>query len=239
MPRRDNAREAARSARSARGLNFGSPRNYEIVGVVVPINAVDLAVPVPEERIYFSANQIASTTMGIVAKTAVDPSSVTAQLRTAVQSVDPEQPIADVRTMEQWLGRSLQPRRAPTTLLALFGAAALALAAVGIYGVLAFAVGERRREFGLRQALGADRRSILALVLAEGLRTAGAGIAIGLAGCFAVTRYLQSMLYGVDRLNLTVLAGVPALLAAVAVCACYLPAQWATRVDPMVALRDS
>jgi len=220
-------------------LNFGSPRNYEIVGVVGTINAVDLALPVPEERIYFSAAQLASTTMGVVLKTSVEPTTVAAQLRAAVQSIDREQPVAEVRTMEQWVGRSLQSRRAPTALLTLFGASALALAAIGIYGVLAFAVSERAREFGIRQALGADRQAILAMVLGQGLRTAGAGIAVGLAGCFAVTRYLQSMLYGVERGDITVLAAVSTLLLVVTVCACYVPARWATRLDPMVALRDS
>jgi len=220
-------------------INFGGPRNYEIIGVVGTITAVDLALPVPEERIYFSASQLASTTMGALLKTTVEPTAVVAQLRAAVQSIDPQQPITDVRTMEQWVGRSLQPRRAPTALLTLFGVAALVLAAIGIYGVLAFAVTERAREFGIRQALGADRRAILAMVLGQGLRTAGAGIIVGLAGCFAVTRYLQSMLYDVERGDVTVLAAVSTLLLVVAVCACYVPARWATRVDPMVALRDS
>jgi len=124
------------------------------------------------------------------------------------------------------------------TLLALFGASALALAAIGIYGVLAFAVTERAREFGIRQALGADRSAILSLVLTQGLRTAGAGVAIGVAGCFVVTRYLQSMLFGVERYDLGVLSGVAGLLLIVALCACYVPARWATRVDPIAALRQ-
>ena len=212
-------------------LNFGGPRNYEIIGVVGTINAADLATPVPEERLYLSATQIASTTMGVVMKTAVEPSAVVASLRAAVRSIDPEQPIANVRTMEQWLDRSLQPRRAPMTLLALFGVVALALAAVGIYGVLAFAVTERAREL-------ADRVAIISLVLTQGLRTAGSGIALGLAGCFVATRSVQSMLYGVERYDLSVVGGVAALLFAVALCACYVPARWATRVDPIAALRQ-
>src|SRR5262249_29076003 len=158
-------------------------------------------------------------------------------VRAAVRAIDPEQPIADVRMMEQWVDRSLQPRRAPMTLLTLFGAVALALAAVGIYGVLAFSVAERTRELGIRQALGADRAAILSLVLTQGLRTAIAGIAVGLAGCFVVTRYLQSLLYGVERSDPMVLGGVAALLLVVALFACYLPARWATEVDPMAALR--
>lgn len=219
-------------------LNFGGARNYEIIGVVGTINAADLATPVPEERVYISATQVASTTMGMVLKAGAEPSTLVTQVRAAVESLDREQPIADVRTMEQWLDRSLQPRRAPMTLLSLFGASALALAAIGIYGVLAFAVTERARELGIRQALGADRRAILSLVLGQGLRTAGAGIVIGIAGCFVATRYLQSMLYGVERYDVGVLGGVAALLFVVAAAACYVPARWATRIDPMVALRD-
>ena len=99
-----------------------------------------------------------------------------------MQSIDPEQPIADVRTMDQWVSRSLESRRTPMVLLALFGAVALVLSAIGIYGVLAFGVAQRVREFGIRQALGADRQSILSLVLTQGLRTAGIGSLIGLAG---------------------------------------------------------
>src|SRR6185436_7025604 len=124
-------------------------------------------------------------------------------------------------------------------LLALFGAVALTLSAIGIYGVLAYGVTQRSREFGIRQALGADRRAILSLVLKQGMRTAGIGIVLGLVGSVALTRYLQSLLFGVGAHDVPVYAGVTALLFAVAMAACYLPAQRATRVDPTVALRDS
>ena len=115
---------------------------------------------------------------------------------------------------------------------------ALVLSAIGIYGVLAFGVAQRVREFGIRQALGADRRSILALVLSDGLRTAGIGMAIGLAGSVLLTRYLQSLLFGVGSRDLSIFGGVAALLLAIAAVACYVPARSATDVDPMVALRD-
>ncbi len=225
--------------RSAIGelLNFGSPRNYRIVGVVGTINAVDLSQPIPEERVYLAATQIASSTMGLVVKTVAEPSGLVQQLRGAVESIDPGQPIADVRTMEQWVGRSLQPRRAPTTLLAMFGGISLLLSGIGIYGVLAFAVNQRSREFGIRRALGADRASILTLVFAQGLRPTAIGIIVGLAGSLMVTRYLESMLYGIGGRDPVVLAGATTLLLAVAAVACYLPARTATRTDPMVALR--
>jgi putative ABC transport system permease protein len=124
-------------------------------------------------------------------------------------------------------------------LLGIFGGVALVLSAIGIYGVLAFAVAQRVREFGIRQALGADRASILSLVLRQGLRTTAIGIVIGLAGALALTRYLQSLMFGVSPSDPAVFAGVTALLVAVALLACYVPARRATRVDPMVALRDS
>jgi putative ABC transport system permease protein len=155
-----------------------------------------------------------------------------------VQSIDPEQPIADVRTMEQWIARSLEQRRTPTLLLALFGSVALILSAIGIYGVLAFGVAQRVRELGIRQALGADRRSILTLVLTQGLATAGIGNALGLGFSLALSRFMQSMLFGVGTHDPIVFVGVTVLLFAVAVVACYVPARRATKVDPMVALRD-
>jgi predicted permease len=222
-----------------RQLNFGSPRNYTIVGVVGTVKTSDLARPVPEERIYFAASQVTPMSMTLTLKTAVDPASLASQLRAAVQAIDPEQAIARMRTMDDWMSRSLQPRRAPMTLIAVFGAVALVMSAIGIYGVLAFGVAQRVREFGIRQALGADRSSILSLVLREGVRTAAAGIAAGLGGALALTRYLQSMMFGVSPSDPAVFAGVTLALFSVALLACYIPARRATQVDPMVALRDS
>jgi ABC-type antimicrobial peptide transport system permease subunit len=137
------------------------------------------------------------------------------------------------------MARSLEGRRTPMMLLALFGGVALALSAIGIYGVLAFSVAQRVREFGIRQALGADRPSILALVLKQGIRTTAVGVVLGLGASIALTRYLQTMLFGVDDHDPAVFAAVTILLFGVAVLACYLPARRATRVDPIVALRDA
>jgi putative ABC transport system permease protein len=162
-----------------------------------------------------------------------------APLREAVLAIDPEQPIADVRTMDQWIARSLATRRAPMMLLALFGAVALVLSAIGIYGVLAFGVAQRGREFGIRQALGANRRAILSLVLMQGVRTTLIGVAIGLAGAYALSRFLQTLLFGVGQHDVSVFVGVPLLLFAVAVAACYIPARRATEIDPIEALRES
>jgi predicted permease len=212
---------------------------WTIVGVVGTINSIDLAQPVIKERIYYPVTQAAQPRMAVTLKTTMDPATVVAPLRDAVLSIDPDQPIADVRTMDQWVARSLEVRRAPMVLLALFGGVALVLSAIGIYGVLAFGVAQRVREFGIRQALGANRQSILSLVLVQGMRTVGLGIALGLAGAYALSRFLETLLFGVQPHDIPVFAGVTVLLLLVAVLACYLPAHRATEIDPMTALRDA
>jgi putative ABC transport system permease protein len=209
-----------------------------IIGVVKTISAIDLAQPVVKERLYRPVTQQPNFSMALVIKTGLDPETLVSQVRAAVQSIDAEQPIADVRTMEQWISRSLEQRRTPTMLLALFGSVALVLSAIGIYGVLAFGVAQRVRELGIRQALGADRGSILALVLRQGLFTAGVGIVLGLGLSLGLSRFMESQLFGVGQRDPVVFVGVAVLLFLVALAACYIPARRATQVDPMVALRD-
>jgi predicted permease len=213
--------------------------NMTIVGVVGTVNSIDLSQPVTKERLYYPVTQRAQPMMALMLKTGVEPAQLVGQVRSGVQSIDPEQAIADVRTMDQWVSRSLENRRTPMVLIALFGAIALLLSAIGIYGVLAFGVAQRVREFGIRQALGANRRAILSLVLSQGLRTAGAGVVLGLGGALILTRFLQTLLFGVSRYDVPVFATVTIVLLAVAAVACYVPALRATRIDPMVALRDS
>jgi predicted permease len=219
-------------------LNFGDARNYTIIGVVGTINDSDLAKPVPEERIYYSAEQEPLSRMGLVVKTAMEPASIVAQVRGAVQAIDPEQAISEVRTMNQWIALTLSDRRTPMTLLTLFGAVALILAAIGIYGVLSFGVAQRVRELAIRQALGADRRTILSLVLGQGLWTAATGIVVGLLVAGIATQYMKSLLFAVQPFDAGVFAAVSLLLLSVAAAACYVPARRATRVDPVVALRE-
>jgi predicted permease len=220
-------------------IQGGRSARFTIVGVVGTINSIDLGAPVTKERIYYPSAQVGPRSMALVLKTGLDPQTLVSAVRAAVRSIDPEQPISDVRTMDQWISRSLQTRKAPMALLSLFGAVALILSGIGIYGVLAFGVAQRVREFGIRQALGANSGSILTLVLTQGLRTAGIGIGIGLLGSFALSRYLQSLLFGVSAHDAVVFSGVTTLLLAVAALACYLPARRATQVDPIVALRQS
>ncbi|HEY6894645.1 MAG TPA: ABC transporter permease, partial [Rhodanobacteraceae bacterium] len=194
------------------GQQIKNGQSYTIIGVVGSINSIDLGQPVTKERIYYAAAQRPPGSMGVVLKTAVDPLSLVQPLRAAVQAIDPEQPIAQVRTLDQWVARSLETRRAPTMLLAVFGVVALVLSAIGIYGVIAFGVTQRAREFGIRHALGADGRSILGLVLSAGLRTAAAGVAIGIAGALAVTRLLESLLFGVTMYDPPVFVSAAVLL---------------------------
>jgi predicted permease len=212
---------------------------FTIVGVVGTVNSIDLSQPVIKERLYYTVRQRAQPMMALMLKTGIDPTQLVAQVREAVQSIDPEQAIAEVRTMDQWVSRSLENRRTPMVLITLFGGIALVLSAIGIYGVLAFGVAQRVREFGIRQALGADRRAILSLVLVQGLRTAGIGVVLGLGGAVIISRFLQTLLFGVSRYDVSVFAGVTIALLTVAAAACYVPALRATRIDPMVALRDS
>jgi predicted permease len=215
------------------------PQTLTIVGVVGTINSIDLGMPVTKERIYYSMTQVPRPSMALTLKTKLDPQTLVPQVRQAVQELDPEQPLADVRTMDQWVLRSLENRRTPMMLLSLFGAVALILSAIGIYGVLAFGVAQRVREFGIRQALGADQKAILRLVLSQGMVTTGIGLVVGLTGAFVLTSFLQSMLFGIGTRDVPVFAGVTVLLLVVAIAACYIPAKRATEVDPMIALRDA
>jgi predicted permease len=211
-------------------IRFGGATSppITVVGVVGTINSIDLAEPVTKERLYYP-----------VLKTAGDPSTLTAPLREVLRQLDPAQALAEVRTLDQWIGRSLSTRRAPTVVLGLFGAVAVLLSAIGIYGVVAFGVAGRRREFAIRQALGAAPGAIVALVLRQGVTTAAIGVVFGLAGAIGLSRYLESLLYGVSVRDGAVLAGSGVLLLGAALIACYLPARGSTRRDPAPVLRDA
>jgi putative ABC transport system permease protein len=159
-------------------------------------------------------------------------------VRGALQEVDRELPVFDVRTMDDRLAQSLMSRRSPVLLSLSFGAVALLLSAIGIYGVLAYLVSQRRKEIGIRIALGSSTAAIFELVLREGLLLIGLGFAAGAAGAIGLRNALQSQLFGVSSTDPAVLAAVTGLLAAVAVVACALPARRATRINPIVALTE-
>jgi putative ABC transport system permease protein len=176
--------------------------------------------------------------MTIALKTAGDPLSVAGPARAAIRALEPNAPVDQVRTMDEVVGSSIASRRFSTGLLVCFAGLALALAGIGIYGVIAYGVSQRTYEIGLRMALGAEQRSVLALVMSEGLRLAGVGLAIGVVGALIVARLIQSLLVGVAVVDVPTLALVALVLAGVAALACLLPALRAMAVSPTEALRN-
>ena len=176
--------------------------------------------------------------MTIAARTAGDPESYVNAVRQAVRSVDPDQPISGVQTMETLLEQSVGQRKLSMLLLSLFSGIALLLASVGIYGVMSYSVPQRAREIGVRIALGAERRDVLGMVLRQGMRLALAGVGVGLLTAFALTRVITSQLYDVRATDPVTFVSVAALLIGVALVANLVPALRATRVDPAVVLRE-
>jgi len=176
--------------------------------------------------------------MSLVVRTMGDPLVQADAIRGIARGLDPNQPITGIRTMEQNISQSVTEPRFRTILLAIFAGIALALAGVGIFGVMAYSVVQRTRELGVRISLGASRGLIFQLVLRRGLRLTLLGLVIGLAVTFALTRYLSSLLFNVPSYDPLTLVCVTAGLLVVSVIACYLPARRATLVDPIVALRQ-
>ncbi len=187
---------------------------------------------------YFPVAQTAPNRLTFAIRTAADPDRLIGALREKIASIDPELPVYDTETMGQRTDHALVTRRSPLVLSIGFGAVALFLAAIGIYGVLAYLVTQRRKEIGIRIALGSTRRQVFELILGEGLVVLAVGFVVGLAGAAAVGRGLGSQLYRVEPANPVVLAGAAVLLALVALLACVVPAGRATRIDPAVALRQ-
>jgi putative ABC transport system permease protein len=182
-------------------------------------------------------SQRPSRGMNLVIRTAGDPLKLAQGVRAEVRAMDRDTPVINVTTIERLLGESMAERRFQTTLLGLFSTVALALAAIGIYGLMYHSVARRTHEIGVRIALGASARDVLALVVREGLLLAAVGVAAGLAGSFALTRALAGLLFGVTATDPVTFAGVAGMLLMVALAASLIPARRATRVDPMVALR--
>ncbi|MFY9574022.1 MAG: FtsX-like permease family protein [Blastocatellia bacterium] len=175
--------------------------------------------------------------MTAVVRTTADPKTMTDAMRGEVWTVDKDLPIPDIKTMDQLLAESVAGRRFNTLVLGVFAGVALVLAAVGIYGVMSYSVSQRTNEIGIRMALGATQGDVLRLVVAQGMKLVLIGLGIGLGGAFALTRVLASLLFAVDSTDPATFVTISALLAGVALGACFVPARRATRVDPMVALR--
>jgi len=227
--------------KSAQGqADFGQPFSVEVIGVIGNVRHIGLDQdPAPEVYIPYPVNLWGH--IGLVVKTTADPRRMIRALRSAVLAVDPDIPVAGsdkgFRTMEDYLSTYLATRRFTMTLLAGFAACALLLSAIGIYGVIAYAVAQRTREIGIRTALGARPPEVARLVLGQSMRTVALGLVVGVGGALAVSRLLSTLLYGVGATDPLTFIGVTLLLAAVAALASYVPARRATRVDPMVALR--
>jgi predicted permease len=221
------------------GAYRGAPiplQHLEIVGVVKDSKYMDLTEQ-PRRMMFLPLAQSYRPEMRLHVRAAQDPAAMIAAVRREAQKLDANLPVYNIKTLEEQKDRSLYTARMAATLLSVFGGLALLLASVGLYGVMAYVVGQRRREIGVRLALGARRRDIFGLVIKEGMATVAAGVALGLAGAIAGTRLLSAFLYGVETTDAATFIGVALLLAAVALLANYLPARRAAQTDPMKALR--
>jgi putative ABC transport system permease protein len=207
----------------------------QIVGVIQDVKH-DLTIPV-EPEYYLPHAQDSWNSMVVVARTTVEPGSLAAALRQQVWSIDKDLPVFDVRTMQEVRSTSVAMYSFSSVMLGIFAIVALVLAAIGIYGVMAFAVSQRTQEIGIRMALGARARDVLKLVVRHGMKLALLGIAIGLAGSWALTRFMAKLLFGVQATDLLTFSIVSICLLVAAFVACYLPARRATKVDPLEALR--
>jgi len=208
------------------------PKKFEIVGMVGDVKLTRITDNRPD-KIYFSQGGNGS----LMVRTRVAPLSLAGPVRKAILEVDGDQPVSNVRTLEQDISRSVDAKRQTLTLLGLFAVLALGLAALGLYGVLAHAVALRRQEIGIRMALGAQRKDVLRLILRNGMRLTLLGIGFGLTGAFALTRVLRNQLYEVGTTDPFTFVLVALLLGLVALLACVIPARRAAKVDPIVALR--
>ena len=175
--------------------------------------------------------------MNLIVRTSGDPASLTSAVVTQIHSLDPQLAVAKIRTMDQEMASSIAAPKFNAFVLGLFAFIALFLAAIGIYGVLAYAVAQQSHEIGIRMALGGQRRDVMRLILVQGARLALVGVAIGLLGAFGLTRLMASLLYGISASDPLTFALVTVVPFAIALLACYIPARRAMRVDPMIALR--
>jgi putative ABC transport system permease protein len=211
----------------------------EVVGVVGDTKGTALDAESGAQIYVPHAQDAGWNFMALVIRTAGDPAAFATTLRHEVQALDQDQPIYNVRTMDDVVMNSLGTRRVSMQLFAVFAAAALVLAAIGIYGVMAYSVTQRTQEIGIRMALGAQKSDVLRLVIGQGMTLTLIGVAVGLAGAFGLTRLIGSLLFGVTATDSATFIAIPLLLIIVALIACYLPARRAARLDPTIALTQT
>jgi putative ABC transport system permease protein len=216
---------------------------FTVVGIVGDVRNTTLNQQSPALyyplawRIGTSASRVNVVAMDVVVRTKGSPEAIVPSLRQKVRELDPALPLANVRTMQEWISNNAAQPRLNARLLTLFAAMALLIAAIGIYAVLAYSVTQRTREIGLRIALGAHPSDVVRLIVSEGMKVALIGICTGLLGALAVGRAISSLVYGVAVHDPSTFTAAAVMLTVIAFAACFLPARRATKVDPMVALR--
>jgi putative ABC transport system permease protein len=211
-------------------------RAFTVIGVVGDVKNTALNRQTP--AMYLAAARGVWPLMDVAVRTDADPAAILPSIRQAVRQLDPQLPLATVRTLDEWLSNSAAQPRLNAQLLGVFAAVALLIAAIGIYGVLAYSVTQRTREIGLRMALGAPRHRVLRLVISEGMAVGACGIGAGLVAAAAVGQTLSTLVFGIRVHDPLTYGGVAAVLAIVALAACFIPARRASLVDPLVALRE-
>ena len=227
---------AGRDPLASEIVTFGDTP-IRVIGVVGNVRQAGLDRAINAE-VYFPISKAIKGDMSIGLKVSGDPLAYAGAVRNAMREVAPDAPVYELRTMDSTIGSTLGLRRFNMILMSVFAAVAVMLAAIGLYGVIAYSVGQRRREFGLRQAIGASAGDLQRLMLGSGLRMIVPGIVVGLLGAVALGRVIASQLYGVSAADPVVLASVVVLLIIVAIAACAIPTRRATRISPVEALRD-
>ncbi len=221
-------------------VRFGPPEQNEpwhtIIGVAAGVKQERLDL-VRRSSVYLPHSEITLDDLTLALRSTISSADLTAALRRELKALDPSLPLTQVLTMEEIVSRSVWQPRLIAMLFSLFATVALLLAAVGIYGVMSYSVTQRTREFGIRMALGAQRRDVLWLIVTQGLKLTVAGVAIGLAGAIGLTRLMTELLFGVSATDPLTFMAIALLLILVALLACWIPAQRATKVDPMISLR--
>jgi len=208
-----------------------------VVGVVGRVKMEGLSQDSNRVQGYFPFWQVPTTAMAVIMKASGDPNQLIASAREQVKQVDPDQPIYNIKTMDEIRAESVAGERLNLTLFSIFAGIALLLAIVGIYGVMSYTVTQRTHEIGIRMAIGAQQRDVFKMIMGQGMMLALIGIVIGLVGAFALTRLMSTMLFGVTATDPATFAAIAILLTLVALLACYLPGRRATKVDPVISLR--